>query len=86
MRKYETLEKSNEELKIEKMDLQAQLKDKEDQMNCFSSMVVETKETKNKEISELENRLTDYENKLFVRSKENVVPINLRRMSSLFES
>jgi hypothetical protein len=86
MRKYETLEKSNEELKIEKMDLQAQLKDKEDQMNCFSSMVVETKETKNKEISELENRLTDYENKLFVRSKENVVPINLRRTSSLFES
>lgn len=72
MRKYEALEKSNEELKSEKYELQVQLKDKEDQMNCFSSMVVETKETKNKEISELENRLEEYEDKLFVRSKENV--------------
>lgn len=73
MRKYEALEKSHEELKAEKLDLQAQLRDKDDQMNCFSSMVVETKESKNKEISELEKQIEQYENKLFVRSKENVV-------------
>lgn len=72
MRKYEALEKSNEELKAEKSDLQAQLKDKEDQMNCFSSMVIETKQTKNKEISDLEKKIEEYENRLFVRSKENV--------------
>lgn len=35
-------------------------------------MVVETKENKDKEILELKAKIEDYENKLFVVSKQNV--------------
>lgn len=40
-------------------------------------MVVETKESKDKEISELKAKIQDYEEKLFVVSKQNVGLSNL---------
>lgn len=54
------------------------LKDKDYQVGLFSSMVSETKQSKDKEILELSSRIRDFEHKLNVTSKENVLSISPR--------
>jgi hypothetical protein len=66
------LEKQNEKLRKDKTELESQVKENESQAYLYSSMVVETKDSKNKEIEDLNKKLAEYEEVLFKKSKENV--------------
>jgi hypothetical protein len=51
------------------------VKENESQAFLYSSMVVETKDSKNQEIEDLNKKLAEYEDVLFKKSKENVIVV-----------